>query len=65
MTEIRFPAGHRKETYEEETYIEETWKKGRHKKRSPEDIVSSGLRLKGGGYLLSRIALQYHRRKWA
>ena len=21
--------------------------------------------LKGGGYLLSRIALQYHRRKWA
>ena len=42
MTEIRFPAGHRKETYGEETYIEETyiegtWKKGRHKKRSPGD----------------------------
>ena len=29
-------------------------------------FLSSGLNsVKEGGYLLSRIALQYHRRKWA
>ena len=34
--------------------------------KSPEDIVSSRLFFKkDGGFLLSRIALQYHRRRWA
>ena len=34
------------------------------KKRSP-DISVGGPQEKKGGFLLSRIALQYHRRKWA
>ena len=48
-----------------ETYREETWKKDQYKKGAPGTLLSSGLQVKGGGYLLSRIALQYHRRKWA
>ena len=36
----------------------------KQKKESLEDF-SSKLSIKEGGYLLSRIALQYHRRKWA
>ena len=36
-----------------------------YKKKSERTIVHSDSTLKGGGYLLSRIALQYHRRKWA
>ena len=35
--------------------------KKRHKKKSPKTFVSE-LSVKEGGYLLSRIALQYHRR---
>ncbi len=38
---------------------------GKNKKKSERTIVHSDSTLKGGGYLLSRIALQYHRRKWA
>ena len=36
-------------------------------KKSPESISTLGasLFIKEGGFLLSRIALQYHRRKWA
>ena len=36
-------------------------------KRKKASEISRNLRLlmKEGGYLLSRIALQYHRRKWA
>ena len=34
-------------------------------KKSPEELNPQDSRLKRGGYLLSRIALQYHRRKWA
>ena len=48
-----------------EEHREGTCNKGRHKKGAPGTLLSSGLRLKGGGYLLSRIVLQYHRRKWA
>ena len=48
-----------------EEHREGTCKKDQHKKGAPGTLLSSGLRLKGGGYLLSRIALQYHRRKWA
>ena len=34
--------------------------------KAPKTLLSSRLRfLKEGGFLLSRIALQYHRRKWA
>ena len=38
----------------------------RHQK-SPDyiSVIEASLFLKEGGYLLSRIALQYHRRKWA
>ena len=32
---------------------------------APASYLTGALSLKGGGYLLSRIALQYHRRKWA
>ena len=35
------------------------------KRKSPDYFRNRGSLLKGGGYLLSRIALQYHRRKWA
>ena len=35
------------------------------KKNPPKTFVFEGFILKGGGYLLSHIALQYHRRKWA
>ena len=52
---IRLPEEHR----------EGTCKKGRHKKGAPGTLLSSGLRMKKGGYLLSRIALQYHRRNRA
>ena len=40
---------------------------GNEKKSPPQDFSSGGLILfmKKGGYLLSRIALQYHRRKRA
>ena len=38
---------------------------GRNKKSPNELLFIRTLLLKGGGYLLSRIALQYHRRKWA
>ena len=48
-----------------EEHREETWKKDQYKKRAPGTLLSSGLQVKGGGYLLSRIVLQYHRRKWA
>ena len=65
MTETRFPAGYRKETYGEETLQRGDLEKGQAQKKSPGNIVSSGLQVKGGGYLLSRIALQYHRRKRA
>ena len=34
-------------------------------RKAPTTYVIEALSLKGGGYLLSRIALQYHRRKWA
>ncbi len=34
-------------------------------KKEPQNNHSEALCLKGGGYLLSRIALQYHRRKQA
>ena len=36
-------------------------------KKSPDyiSVIEASLFLKEGGYLLSRIALQYHRRKWA
>ena len=34
-------------------------------KKSPKTSCLRGLSMKKGGYLLSRIALQYHRRKWA
>ena len=34
-------------------------------KKPPGQTLSERLYFKGGGYLLSRIALQYHRRKWA
>ena len=33
--------------------------------KAPITYVIEASLLKGGGYLLSRIALQYHRRKWA
>ena len=33
--------------------------------KAPTTFVIEASLLKGGGYLLSRIALQYHRRKWA
>ena len=35
--------------------------------KSPVDIsiLGASLFIKEGGFLLSRIALQYHRRKWA
>ena len=36
-----------------------------YKKKSPDYISVIEAQLKGGGYLLSRIALQYHRRKRA
>ena len=39
----------------------ETYK---HEKAPTTSVIEASL-LKGGGYLLSRIALQYHRRKWA
>ena len=35
------------------------------KKGSPAVFTTEDPDLKNGGYLLSRIALQYHRRKWA
>ena len=37
------------------------------KKKALKVFLLSGLRMikKEGGFLLSRIALQYHRRKWA
>ena len=35
------------------------------KKQSPESFLTQGFTLKSGGLLLSRIALQYHRRKRA
>ena len=35
------------------------------KRKNPDYFRNRGSLLKGGGYLLSRIALQYHRRKWA
>ena len=34
-------------------------------KKSLRNLSNEALMKKGGGYLLSRIALQYHRRKWA
>ena len=34
-------------------------------KREPRRFLFKALSIKEGGYLLSRIALQYHRRKWA
>ena len=37
----------------------------KEQKKSERTIVHSDSTLKGGGYLLSRIALQYHRRNWA
>ena len=37
----------------------------RVKQKAPTTYVIEASLLKGGGYLLSRIALQYHRRKWA
>ena len=36
-----------------------------HNEKAPTTYVIEASLLKGGGYLLSRIALQYHRRKWA
>ena len=36
----------------------------KHEKAPTTYVIEASL-LKGGGYLLSRIALQYHRRKWA
>ena len=38
---------------------------GNKQKKSSKTFVSELSLLKEGGYLLSRIALQYHRRKWA
>ena len=35
------------------------------KQKSLRNLSKSEALIKGGGYLLSRIALQYHRRKWA
>ena len=35
----------------------------RDKKKSPDYFRNRGFLIKEGGYLLSRIALQYHRRK--
>ena len=35
------------------------------KRNKPRRVFSSRLFMKEGGFLLSRIALQYHRRKWA
>ena len=37
----------------------------RYKKNLNYQKITEALMIKGGGYLLSRIALQYHRRKWA
>ena len=36
-----------------------------YKRKELRRLSSSKLSVKEGGYLLSRIALQYHRRKWA
>ena len=38
---------------------------GTHKKRVPQESLPAGPSIKKGGLLLSRIALQYHRRKRA
>ena len=35
------------------------------KTKKPRRINLRGFLMKEGGFLLSRIALQYHRRKWA
>ena len=35
------------------------------KTKEPRVIADSGLKIKDGGFLLSRIALQYHRRRRA
>ena len=47
----------------EEVYV--TLKSIARNKKASEIFRNLRLLLKGGGYLLSRIALQYHRRKWA
>ena len=39
--------------------------KGGNKKKAPCFIAETRCLVKDGGLLLSRIALQYHRRKWA
>ena len=40
-------------------------RKGRKRKKAPCFIAETRCFVKDGGLLLSRIALQYHRRKWA
>ena len=40
-------------------------RKGYKQKKHSEEMNLQSALIKGGGYLLSRIALQYHRRKWA
>ena len=53
------------EEHSEGLRVQSYRKMSRHKERAPGTLLSPGLQVKGGGYLLSRIALQYHRRKWA
>ena len=36
-----------------------------HTQKRPDYFRNRGVFIKEGGFLLSRIALQYHRRKWA
>ncbi len=36
-----------------------------HTHKRPDYFRNRGVFIKEGGFLLSRIALQYHRRKWA
>ena len=50
------------ESYEIESYKVES---GANKKESFEDFSSKLSKVKEGGHLLSRIALQYHRRRRA
>ena len=45
-------------------HITLTFRNYNNEKASTTYVIEASL-LKGGGYLLSRIALQYHRRKWA